>query len=429
MVGVEIEENSIILYKYLSYEAFIKTVETWSLKASFPYDVNDPLENVIQRNNHFPVEFLDDTPKGRVTPFFSFSRNISTSAMWGLYAENGQGVCLVFAFPIAGNSIDWIVGDTPGGLNPLICKKKQAVPVCYHNERIKLPYDAKTRKMLNPCFANSWLKNNIVVKGKSWEYESEVRIFSSHSEAAYEVNGILSYEWPMNYLVGVVVGPKCRHDRFYIQRKIEICQNRQLDKNKDSFMLRSVIVTQARAHDKRFEYEAAPFFDKCDGLLWNKIVQKGLHHGLPGLGYFRNWNDRIIKIQLKLRNRLRLYEDKILSVLKKCFPEGGSGDEDFDLVFYFLIRSTLFDNIDEDISSNDLANIVREDLTKFYHHTCNSQFSDMECFFDIVSHLDCNALTQVFKYRRNMYRDRTMLVDRGLEKICEKFFCRSNISK
>ena len=113
----------IVLYKYMSYEAFVATVETWSLKASFPYEVNDPLENVIQKNKHLPPEILKDSTYGYIYPFFSFSRNMSSSAMWGQYADWGRGVCLVFAFPIRDDSVEWIAGEKPGIFNPLICDK------------------------------------------------------------------------------------------------------------------------------------------------------------------------------------------------------------------------------------------------------------------------------------------------------------------
>ncbi len=420
-MSIKIEENSIILYKYLSYDAFIKTIETWSLKASLPYEVNDPLENVVQSNKYIPQEFLNDSTVGRITPFFSFSRNVSTSAMWGLYAENGHGVCLVFSFPIARNSIDWFIGDIPGKLNPIICDHRKAVPVIYQKERLKLSFNAKKKIMYNPFMCNNWINNNIAIKGESWEYESEVRIFSHANEASSEYNGILSYEWPMHYFVGIVVGPRCKHDRLYIQRKIELCQKYHAEKNNDPSLLRTIIVTQARSHDKRFEYEAPPFFDKMDGFLLSRIIRKNLHYGLPGLGCFRNWNDRIIKIQDKLRKKISRYEEQVLSCIRKYYSEEGQREEEIEILSYYLTRCLLFNSSEKWVCTEDVKKLIRDCLLKAFYCSCNSQSAAIDCSFLGVSSLDDGAITKILNLLRHIHEERENQIEGELEKMGKKF--------
>ena len=37
-------EKRLLLYRYMPYEAFEKTIENWSLKLTIPYETNDPFE-------------------------------------------------------------------------------------------------------------------------------------------------------------------------------------------------------------------------------------------------------------------------------------------------------------------------------------------------------------------------------------------------
>lgn len=403
----------IVLYKYMTYEAFIATVESWSLKAAFPYDVNDPLENVIQKNKHLPPEILKDSPHGYIQPFFSFSRNMSSSAMWGQYAEWGRGICLVFAFPIRDDSIEWIAGEEPGIFNPLICNKEQAVPLLYQEERFKINYNAKSKKVKDSHYAvNRWLRNNIVVKGKDWEYESEVRIHTDYKNATHEKNGILSFEWPMRYLIGAITGPKCKRDWAYISKKIELCKSAFKKTHSDIKLYEKTVVVQAKPHDIKFEFVAPPFFDKVDSRLFSELIMSnpisGLNFTTPG--YNKNWNEWIKKVYNKESKLLNNYNQKINFLIIKDLSTKITHNIEIDGLVHFLTHSIIFKNKEVIQNLDNLRERIESYFNKNIVVGCNDQSDNTIETSQLINKLSNTTLNNIVKLILDFHKERNLLI-------------------
>lgn len=408
----------IVLYKYMPYEAFVATVETWTLKASFPYEVNDPLENVIQKNKHLPPELLKDSSLGYISPFFSFSRNMSSSAMWGQYADWGRGVCLVFAFPIRDDSVEWIAGEKPGIFNPLICDKEQAVPLLYQEERFKINYDAKSRINKTPIVMNRWLNDCIIVKGKHWEYESEVRIHTSYGSATHEKNGILSYQWPMQYLIGAIAGPKCKQSRQYIKQKIQLCKAAFLETNDNVKLSKNIVVAQAKAHDVRFEYVAPPFFDKVDSRLFYELVLSdsllGLHYTV--ITYYKNWNEWINNVYNKELLIVNKYISKIKTLIKQEFSTHLFHESEIDGLVYYLTHSIVFKNTEIIQDMEILRERIKSYFKKNVMTACNSQMNSSIDILKIANFFSNATLSKIVKLILEMHTKRDRLIINEVKK-------------
>ncbi len=413
------DSTFIILYKYMTYEAFVATVETWSLKASFPYEVNDPLENVIQKNKHLPPEILKDSTLGYISPFFSFSRNMSSSAMWGQYADWGRGVCLVFAFPIRDDSIEWMADEKPGIFNPLICDKEQAVPLLYREERFKINYVPRSKKCkVLGNVINRWLNNCIIVKGKDWEYEAEVRIHTNYGNATYEKNGILTYEWPMRYLIGAITGPKCKHDRNYIEQKIKLCKSDFQRKNANIKLSEKIIVSQAKPHDARFEYVAPPFFDKVDSRLFYELVMRdssfGSHYTV--ISYYKNWNEWIKSVYHKELIILNKYVKKIKTIIKSETSSHLLHDSAIDELVYYLTHCIIFKNRE---NVPDLE-FLRERITLYFAKNMimasNNQTEDSISISKFVKLVLNHTLNKIVNLILEMHEEKNLLIIKEVKK-------------
>lgn len=59
-------------------------MEKWALKASFPFESNDPLEYVAQyTDSKIDGHINNHSPQDEPPPFISFSRKMSDVTMWG----------------------------------------------------------------------------------------------------------------------------------------------------------------------------------------------------------------------------------------------------------------------------------------------------------------------------------------------------------
>ena len=92
--------SDIVLYRYMPWDAFEKTISSWSLKATLASQTNDYFE-------FFPAESGNTKLNNDIlkcarenVAFFCFSRLMSCGAMWGNYADQFKGGCMAFQFSI-----------------------------------------------------------------------------------------------------------------------------------------------------------------------------------------------------------------------------------------------------------------------------------------------------------------------------------------
>lgn len=247
-------------------------MDKWALKACMAYEANDPFEYTPQaKDESSPIDLSARAAKGSPPPFISFSRNITSAALWGHYADSGKGVCLVFCFPCKNfntkmDVMEFADAKETRDLNPIKNKLATAniVKVKYQKERVPFPENGNEQEML------AWFNKLLTTKGTTWGFEEEYRLITNYKYADIATNGMLLYSWPMTFLLGVVTGPLCPFSPQYMQKLL-------LDKYKKSGMSnfymenynifnKEFIVSPAKYHWKNFEIEAAPWFDRLHNI-------------------------------------------------------------------------------------------------------------------------------------------------------------------
>ena len=368
------KQKFVILYKYVSYKAFESIMEKWALKASFPFESNDPLEYVAQYTDSKIDGYINNhTPQDEPPPFISFSRKMSDVTMWGQYADFARGVCLVFKFPLSEYSREYWADENAYSILTYIhhstnddTRDIRLEGVRYSNERFT-PGDLNKEQpdYETLIMALNWKIFSQPIKAESWQYEDEVRIMEKCEHASSESNGMLLYGWPMNYLYGVIVGSNTPFSTEYIKHKIRICYN-NTEKNhyfwKNSF---DCYVIRASVHPTKFAYEAFPFGDRMENDLLEKVMNLTNHHydasktwhdlSKKMLHELAEWRNRKIQdiskkvVRLLQQNNSVIEEDDVKSCLQyiRC------------IMSHSIIREKVFkgepliaENIQEAITSN-----------------------------------------------------------------------------
>lgn len=320
------KQKFVILYKYVSYKAFESIMEKWALKATFPFESNDPLEYVAQyTDSKIDGHINNHTPQDEPPPFISFSRKMSDVTMWGQYADFARGVCLVFKFPLSKYSREYWPDESADSIPTYIhhsakddTRDIRLEGVRYSNERFT-PGDLNKEQpdYETLIMALNWKIFSQPIKAESWQYENEVRIMEKCEHASSESNGMLLYSWPLNYLYGVIVGSNTPFPTEYIKQKIRICYNNK-GKNhyfwKDSF---DCHVIRASIHPTKFAYEAYPFGDRIENDLLEKVMNLTNHH----YDASKTWHDLSKKMLHELaewRNRkIQDISKKVVRLLQK----------------------------------------------------------------------------------------------------------------
>lgn len=200
-----------ILYRYMPWDAFEKSIMNWSLKATHPCHTNDlfefmPVWASEKAEFHSIMKILREE-----FVFFSFSEKMSNCAMWGHYADQFRGVCMVFYFPFT-------------------------VPIRqveYDINRVRLE-DYKNEKEAIKLYDRI-----LATKDESWRYESEWRLVKAAHEADDAYDDMLLYKYPMKYFIGVILGVNCSHSTGYTKKLIHKNSNTLLSTNSPYFVTRS----------------------------------------------------------------------------------------------------------------------------------------------------------------------------------------------
>lgn len=229
------DKGYLLAFKFMPLKYFYKTMDNWALKPSYAGRVNDPLENV-------PADGADAIAPANLPPFMSFSEKMDMPAMWGYYADEAKGVCMVFIFPLLRNK------------NEIMTRKKIRSYRVYKGFNGVENADIDTHENVHNGFF-LWLNYKtqrasfklnageidleqfaelLSTKAECWQYESELRLMLSFSDADKSDDGHILYTWPMNYFVGVVLGPKCGIGDKDAARYIELAYQREMKRRRNT---------------------------------------------------------------------------------------------------------------------------------------------------------------------------------------------------
>lgn len=292
-IPVLLYPDIVILYRFMPLEAFEATMKSWSLKATLSYEANDPFEFMPQSvKSGAPADFRANSSLSSPPPFICFSRQITKASMWGLYADSGRGVCMVFGIPVT--EVVW-QNDKPAKERACVDGRKHVsgkskyvnamnnsllLPVKYSELRVSPPEKLKEIDVSEES-VQEWFLNLISSKDKTWENEDEVRLVCDYEYADSTDYGKVCFSWPMNYLLGVAVGPRCKYSPAIIRKLLQDAYMKSGD-NQNYFLCRSdgsngsiidgFIVSQAYYHWQRYEMECMPWANRINGELYVQLV-------------------------------------------------------------------------------------------------------------------------------------------------------------
>ena len=242
--------SDIVLYRYMPWDAFEKTISSWSLKATLASDTNDYFE-------FFPATSkepeLDDFAKNYTREngaFLCFTTKMSNCAMWGNYADHFKGVCMAFLFP----------------------RTEPLKKVLYQHERINVGD-------INNHNKGEVMHRLLSTKDITWKYENEYRIIYEVKDAAEARDGMLLYSEPMKYFTGVILGTRCPYSVEYVKAMIKLRAKKD-DIGSPIVNNLDKAVTRSRAHSTKFRIIDNFWKDKMTGIkLRNKGYNIKPNHG------------------------------------------------------------------------------------------------------------------------------------------------------
>ena len=208
-------KSGIVLYRYLTWDAFVKTLDSWMMKANIPSQTNDLFEFLPAM--HGDIGICDYTRRHLrgVGAFFSFSQKMSDCAMWGHYADQFKGVCMAFYIP----------------------DKSIVSEVQYDHKRVNITnFD-----LSSDVDRLNFVKQILTTKDISWEYEEEYRWLKEADKADEARDGMLFYSEPMNYFIGVILGARCPYSSGYTRALLKHYLEKHEVVDKPNMNVRAVV--------------------------------------------------------------------------------------------------------------------------------------------------------------------------------------------
>lgn len=422
------KQKFVILYKYVSYKAFESIMEKWALKASFPFESNDPLEYVAQHTEHKMGRYMNiHSPQDEPPPFFSFSRKMSDVTMWGQYADYARGVCLVFKFPLSENSREYWSDENADALSPHIsymmtnstekCDTTLA-GVKYSEDRFS-PGDLNTEKpefdtLVMTLFWRMFYMPTI--KAESWKYEDEVRIIERCENASQENKGMLLYEWPMNYLYGIIIGANSPYPTDYLKQKIKLSYAKTNQKNFFWGELCNCYVVRATIHPTKFAYEAYPFGDRMENDLLEKVMSLTKHSYDEGETWYELSKQMLYDLTEWRNDVIRTYAKKLVQQRAQYTTANSDTDEKilFDITRHIITNSSIFAKIfqEETLSVEDIQAAItsrpeeRENIKDMAQWFINQGINAIakKVHFELDDEID-SVISKYFKETKNSTED------------------------
>ena len=151
------------LYRFLSHEYAVKSIEMRRLKVSIVKELNDPFEimptdlsdqKISQKLERWREEF------GKCYGLICFSKRWDNILLWSHYADKHKG--LVLGFDVS---------------------EEDCIEVGYTAERIKINCRKNVEQM---TYMNKILFDLLGTKAIDWDYEKEVRIVTRLKDCIYE---------------------------------------------------------------------------------------------------------------------------------------------------------------------------------------------------------------------------------------------------
>lgn len=202
-----VKRKTLRLYMYVTADALFAIIKTGRLKLSHPWKTNDITECLAQYEVGLRYEI-------KQYGYLCFSADPSSPAMWGYYAERGNGACLVFDFDVIEVQEDvyeLVLDGALDAVHPVYIRKvKYCEQRCPHNTQ----------------------GDEFFCKSKEWEHEQEYRIvfdLDNDSVDVEDIQGVGSislahyYSGLMDYLSGVILGPKFKSEDTEIKSYLHHC--------------------------------------------------------------------------------------------------------------------------------------------------------------------------------------------------------------
>lgn len=239
--------SDVVLYRYMTWDAFEKTLDSWKLKATIASQTNDYFEFLPAASKDSEIGDYAKALTRENTAFFCFSELMSSCAMWGHYAEQYAGVCMVFYFPKI--------------LEP--CRR--LCEVVYQKNRVPVG------EVSNSEDASRIMDLLLTTKDISWSFEHEVRLLYEAKDADEALDGMLFFREPMKYFAGVILGTKCPYSAGYVKALIK--QGIKKNKIRNDSLYKNVddLITKSSVHPTEFRITDEFWKDKMTGtMLKNK---------------------------------------------------------------------------------------------------------------------------------------------------------------
>lgn len=240
--------SDVVLYRYMPWDAFEKTLDSWKLKATIASQTNDFFEFLPAASKDSEIDDYAKALTRENTAFFCFSKLMSSCAMWGHYAEQYKGVCMVFYFPKT--------------LKP--CRR--LCEVAYQKDRIPVGEVSDSED------ASRIIDLLLTTKDISWQFEHEARLLYEAKDADEALDGKLFFREPMKYFVGVILGTRCPYSAGYVKALIKQSIKKNKIRNGNLYKNIDDLVTKSSVHPTEFRI-TDEFWE--DDMTRKKLRNKG----------------------------------------------------------------------------------------------------------------------------------------------------------
>jgi hypothetical protein len=198
--------GSIRLYRYMSADAALKTIESRSFRVGRLHELNDPFEwrmgvvGIIPEGEAFAQNQMQAVKEelSEQIGILSFSDTVEESVLWAHYGDTHRGVAF---------EVEYI-------LDPQSLFKMQ-----YTDDRPVIDANRlRDHTGLNE-YLLSVLQRLMIQKSLGWSYEREYRVFVDLS-ACDIAKGNYLRKIPDNFLIRVILGYRCPLEQSYVARSL-----------------------------------------------------------------------------------------------------------------------------------------------------------------------------------------------------------------
>lgn len=216
------------LYYYTKAEHLEYILRTGNLKVTQLGHSNDPFEYRPSFNDA-EEEIKWNLWMPTMAPCtVCLSARMSSPVMWGHYADQGKGVCLVFDIPLRSikvNRKQQLITDD--NYKVYRCQSREDKSFCLHevvytDERLMLNkvrdyLQSKTQRI------NNFFKF-FATKSTDWSYEKEFRV-QVHENDLHAEKGFLFTNILKEYLTGIILGHQCTYSYTYVKTLLKETNN------------------------------------------------------------------------------------------------------------------------------------------------------------------------------------------------------------